>query len=136
LKVRGSNPRGGANFFMKTKQVSPDIWNSVILPNSGVSFSTVSPLNVINGPHFAFTWAGVSSYVSDPSVAMGTIYGSRYGFQEGARIKIDEWLIHGNNNDLLIQDVKEKSEIPDHHTEATPSMFLNAPIQIRELFKK
>lgn len=120
---------------MKQKILSSAEWGSVILPNSGMSFSTTSPTQLVNGPFFAYSYAGVPSCVSGPSVPVGTIFASRYGYPD-ARIKTYKWLVYGRDNDFLIQDVAEKDNIQDHHTEGTPSVFIDAPESIRELFKK
>lgn len=120
---------------MKQKTISYTEWGSVILPNSGTSFSTISPAQVVNGPFFAYSCAGVPACVSGPSVPVGTIFASRYG-SPGTRIKTYEWLVYGRVNDFLIQDVVEKDKIPDHYAEGIPSMFIDAPESIRSLFKK
>ena len=120
---------------MKTKTASLSEWISSITPNSGTVFSTVLPFKMVTGPFFAYSYAGVPSCASGPSVPVGTIFASMYGSNE-ARIKTYEWLVYGRENDVLIQDVIEKDKILDHHTEGTPSMFSNAPESIKYLFKK
>lgn len=121
---------------MQNKKISSQDWQSVILPNSGTNYSTVSPLQAIKGPFFAYMWAGVPSCVSEPSIPVGTVYASKNGIYGHQRIKTYEWLVFSKDDEFLVQDVIEKNKIPDHHTEGTPVMFHNAPEQIRNLFKK
>lgn len=124
---------------MKKKFISIKEWGSVILPNSGTSFSTISPLRMIDGgPHFAFTWAGVPSGISGPSVPVGTIFGSRLDPKDEMPINTDKWLVFdpNTNGDFWLEDVKEKSGIPDHHGIGIPSTFRNAPKTIKGLFRE
>ena len=122
---------------MKDKFLAENQWRSVILPNSGTSFSTNSPFGIIGkGPHFAFAWAGVPSCVSGPSIPIGTIFGSRLG-EKTIPIKTDEWLVFWSdkNGSILVKDVKENEKIPDHHSQGIPSAFKNAPTTIKDLFQ-
>lgn len=122
---------------MKRKFITNDEWGSAILSNSKVRFSIDSPFGTIgSGPHFAWAWAGVPSCVSGPSVSIGTIYGSRFGCGDDMIIKTDEWLAFDRAGSVLLQDVQERAEIPDHHSEGVPVVFRSAPKTIRDRFKK
>lgn len=126
-----------AKKIMKLKSIPSHEWRQALHPNLGTSFSTISPWNILNnGPHFAYAWAGVPSCLSGPSVPVGTVFACRYGSDGKARIKTDEWLVYHGKNNLIIQDVTRKSEIPEHYTEGTPSMFTQAPGEIKDLFEK
>ena len=121
---------------MQFKVIPKTSWQSVILPNSGTSFSTISPLTPINGSFFAYSLAGVPSTSSGSSVPLGTMYASRYGSFGSQRIKTYEWLVYDRGSKVLIDDVTQKNKILDHHTGGTPVMFQNAPGDIKDLFKK
>ena len=121
---------------MKKKFITSEEWGSAILPNSRNSFSTISPFKIIgNGPHFAWNWAGVPSCVSGPSVPVGTIYGSRFGCEDDKITKTDEWLVFDRGGSVLLQDVQEHTEIPDHHSEGVPVAFRSAPKTIKGRFR-
>ncbi len=120
---------------MKKKFVTSEEWGSAILPNSRNSFSTISPFKIIGGgPHFAWRWAGVPSCISGPSIAIGTIYGSRFGYENDNIAKTDKWLVYDKGGSVLLQDVQEHSSIPDHHSKGVPVAFKNAPKTIKDIF--
>ena len=121
---------------MKKKFITSEEWGSAILPNSRNSFSTISPFGTIgSGPHFAWAWAGAPSCVSGPSVSVGTIYASRHGYENDKIAKTDGWLAFDRAGSVLLQDIQEHSEIPDHHSKEIPATLKKAPKSIKDRFR-
>ena len=120
---------------MKQKLVLVEDWRRLILPNSGLSFSTVSPVTVINGPFFAYAWAGIGSVVSGASIPWGTVVGCRLDQGDSKPLNLNYWYLNSTVTPslLVLQDLTDKSKIPEHWVGGIPSIFGSAPPAIKDL---
>lgn len=109
-------------------------WRKVVLPNSQIGFSTVSPVKSINGPFFAYAWAGVGSMASGATIPWGTVVGVRID-NDPLPLNINYWLLNstGTISLLRVDNVRDKSKIPEHWVQGIPTIFQEAPSTIKEL---
>ena len=122
---------------MQQKIERVEDWRKIVSPNSQISFSTVTPLKSINGPFFAYAWAGVGSMASGATIPWGTVVGVRID-NDPMPLNLNYWHLNstGTISLLRIADVKDKTQIPEHWTQGVPSIFQDAPSAIKELILK
>lgn len=120
---------------MKQKLIRTNDWQKLILSNSQTSFSTISPVQQINGPFIAYAWAGVGSMASGATIPWGTIIGCRIDPKDQKVLNLNNWLIKstGTVSLLAIEDVADKSKILDHWTDGVPAIFNSASQSIKDL---
>lgn len=120
---------------MKQKFFALADWRKVVLPNSQWNYSTISPVEVIRGPFFVYTWAGIGSMVSGASVPWGTVVGCRIDPRDPKPLNLNNWHLNssGTQSLLIIQDINDKRQIAEHWAKGMPSIFKNAPSSIRNL---
>jgi len=120
---------------MRYKIEHLDHWQKIIAPNSFFSFSTVSPISCISGPHIAYAWAGIGSMVSGVSIPIGTIIGCRIDKNDSLPLNLDYWKLNcvGALQLVEVRDIVNKSEIPEHWSIGIPTIFQTAPESIKEL---